>query len=232
MELPPKTFLFDIHLVCGGYAYFSTFSGFVAFKHDAHRRDVRSPVVVKTQAAVDLLSRLQINPLFVQDSNDYLLWQFRQGWALIDPGYAKDEMSGWMTPRPCIIDSLGSFTDVNIASPRARGDRTNVSRPIVLKRSGTKCVLCGKWSEFDKDITMHHVTAFSHGGETTSRNLVPLCQECNQSVGTERVNRLYDSCGIPHSFDLRLLTPESTAEILAESGELTKNLMHSRCELP
>ncbi len=232
MDLPVETFAFELHLVCGGYAYFSAYSGLVAFPDTTPKRDIRSPHVVKTASAIDLFSRLRINPLFVQNTNDYLLWQFRQGWALIDPGFAKDDMKGWMVPRPCIVDSLGSFTDINIASPSAKGDRTNVSRPVVLKRSGTKCVLCGKWSEFDKDITMHHVWAFSRGGETTSRNLVPLCQECNQALGTEQVSKLYDLCGIPHNFDVRLLTPESTAEVLAESAKLTKNLMHSRCELP
>lgn len=104
-------------------------------------------------------------------------------------------------------------------------------REVVLQRDGCQCLSCGKWSEFDKDITMHHVKAFGRGGETTSRNLVPLCPDCNQRLGTNEATVLYEMAGVPHRFDHGFLSDTIKVEAIRHSAELTTNLMHTRCEL-
>ena len=180
-EYPNSAFLFKLHLVCGGYAYFSTFSGWI--KHNAQDREVREPDKVNFWTCVTILGSIDIKPLYVKDSSSYNYWLARRGWALLEESFAQDEMQNWLEPRPCITDALGSYTDTTIADPAVLRPRTSIMRETVLKRNGCRCLSCGKWSEFDNEITMHHVKAFSRGGETTSRNLVPLCTDCNQKLG-------------------------------------------------
>jgi len=39
------------------------------------------------------------------------------------------------------------------------------------------------------DFQCGHICAEAHGGSTTLENLIPLCQRCNQSMGTMHLNQ-------------------------------------------
>lgn len=230
-QWPDEAFVFNLHLICGGYAYFSTITHGLKGK-DKHGRDIRTPAPVTASYGAELLSSLRLEPFYIEESSGYNHWLFRRRWAFVHHEFANEEMKSWLSTRTCTCDSLGSFTDSKLAAQFAMKDRTAKSRPIVLKRDGCRCLACGKWSEFDRDITMGHVTARSHGGETTSRNLVPLCNLCNQKLGTQFVPRLYELAGIPHFFDPAFVKDGVTADALTLSTQLTTNMMHTRCDLP
>jgi len=230
-QWPVEAFVFNLHLICGGYAYFSTITHGLKGM-DKHGRDIRTPSPFILSHSAELLDSLGLQPFYIEDSSGYNHWLFRRGWAFVHQEFASEEMTNWLVDRRCLSDSLGSFTDMTIAAPFALNDHTSRSRSVVLKRDGCRCLACGKWSEFDRDITMGHVTARSHGGETTSRNLVPLCNLCNQKLGTQLVPRLYELANIPHFFDPAFVKDGVTADSLILSTQLTTNLMHTRCDLP
>ena len=80
-------------------------------------------------------------------------------------------------------------------------------------------------------LTMQHVIPYSMGGETTSRNLVTLCNDCNQKCGVELLTELYDMASLPHGFDPSLVkTPPSQGAIHQEDS-LFNNLMQTRYEV-
>ena len=125
--------------------------------------------------------------------------------------------------RPATADRCSSW--------RSQRHRTTKSRESVVQKHGCCCLLCGRWYENDDDLTMHHIKPFSGGGETTSRNLVPLCAKCNQKIGDEEIRNLYALAGMPHTFDLGLIKAEVTQDAVVAAAMISQNLMHSRCDL-
>jgi 5-methylcytosine-specific restriction endonuclease McrA len=62
-----------------------------------------------------------------------------------------------------------------------------LKREQALKENNGKCVFCGK-----KATQADHAVPKSRGGDTTSDNLQPACQGCNQQKGAKTTGEYLD----------------------------------------
>lgn len=220
-------YAFDLRQVCGGYAYFGTFT---EYKGEAPTRlETRQPSLVDeikfAQAMIDLNQSMRV----VNSDESYQKWMYTQGWALVDESFARTRMRRWLRSQKCIRSALGSFTDVEIASPKsiARSLRGRAKHQI-LERDGRACRVCGATS----DLTLQHIWPFASGGETSSRNMITLCAPCNQDYGNAIAPNLYEMAGLLHGFEPALLKlAPNTEEAFNRAVQISANLMHSRCEV-
>ena len=66
-------------------------------------------------------------------------------------------------------------------------NRTKVERrKMVLDKTGGRCAHCGRLAS-SQSQTIDHFVARSEGGRFDLRNLMPLCRQCNQARGSERI---------------------------------------------
>lgn len=221
------SYAFDLKLVCGGYAYFSTDT--LGSKPGPNGLEYRTPSPVHRERFGIALSELGFNHLWIDDERSYYEWTCIQGWALVESGFARDHMSHWLKKRECLISPYGSFTDIDIAAPsiRKRTFRGKFKKRI-LDRDNNQCILC---SERDQ-LTLQHVRPHSKGGETSFRNLVTLCASCNQKLGTETYRELYRLARLHSGYEPSLLSASSGSEAaFFRAVQFSSNMMHSRCEL-
>ena len=59
----------------------------------------------------------------------------------------------------------------------------------------TKCLCCDKRDILQASFSAGHIVSEHDGGKTTIRNLVPICQSCNSSCGTENLLDFMKRCG-------------------------------------
>lgn len=89
-------------------------------------------------------------------------------------------------------------------------------------------MLCGDTEQ----LTMQHVIPYSRGGESTTRNLVTLCNKCNQDLGAEYMPDLYELVQLHHGYDPSLITnPLAELDDVRWASFLSNNLMQTRCEV-
>lgn len=228
---PSSGCVFDLHLVAGGYAYYSTVSKWIG--SGEHGRDIRGPEaavnIAKFERALVALGR---HAFFIRTQDDYEYWLYRRGWAFVPKDVAYSVMPQWLSEHECVIDAADTYTDIEIASDGVLAHRVGSGkRKTVHERDSGRCLLCGRTQGDGAEITMHHVTPHSRGGETTSRNIVCLCKDCNQRVSNEKLSQLYELAGLPHSYDLGLLNAENTEEALTWALIISNHLMRSRCDV-
>lgn len=225
-ELRPA-YLFDLHMLCGGYAYFSSFSGWRSTGE--HGREKRQPEAVDSAKVAEVINHLEETALWITTESDFDYWLCRRGWAFVDPALVETRLQHWIQVRECVRDACGSYTDIRIASKEAlKPQIADGRRQRVLKRDGGRCLACGK---NDRTLTMHHVIPFSRGGETTTRNLVALCKECNQSIGRTESLQFYALAGLPHGFDASLLRGERATSAVLAAIRLSGDLLHTRASI-
>ena len=220
-------YAFDLRQVCGGYAYFSTFTLGKVSADD--RYEIREPSQVNVERFETLLRELGPPFQSIDSQESYRAWLYFHGWAIVDPAFARSKMPQWLKQHKCVSSALGSFTDIDIASPSAlkRSFRGKAKREI-HDRDGGRCLVCGA----DGGLTLQHVWPHSAGGENSSRNMVTLCQNCNQSFADEISSELYQLAGLHHGYEPSLLksAPDWKAA-LHRAACLSHNLMHTRCDV-
>lgn len=224
-------YVFDLKMLCGGFAYFSTYTMFHSFSE--HLREIREPCPALQDRYQKDLSFLGHPVQFIKNDKDFNNWLYLKGWACVSIEFARKKMSQWIKKKKCIKSPLEVFTDVELVSKKSlnrsyKGD----AKQSVLNRDGNKCLLCGE----EDELTMQHVQPFSKGGETSSRNLVTLCNKCNQSLEAEVVYELYDLAGLHQGYDPSLIKPNSldSEKILAKRNvavKISSDLMNTRCEV-
>jgi len=227
-------YAFDLKLLCGGYAYFLTFTGWVGSKESG--REVRKPDLVNIEIFYRSLIRaghfqdeaFSWKDLIIDSQGQYEKWLYRKGWGFISKKYARNYMSQWLKQRECLCSPLRVFTDIALVPPSTLKHYANRGiRRQVIERDKQQCLRCGAKNE----LTMQHVRPHSRGGETTLRNLVTLCHKCNQRCGIEFLTELYDLAGLHHDFDPSLVKKNHTDIALFEASTLSDNLMQTRCEV-
>lgn len=225
-----KYFVFDLHLVAGGYAYYSTIT---QWTHTGeHGRQKRQPVCIDVSKMNKGLEMFGQGAFFLQSEDDYEYWIRRRGWAFAPMLFVRTFMPQWIKEHYCIEDAANTFTAVCIASEGTLTHKVcKTKRNKIEKRDGKRCLLCGRTRADGIPLTMHHVTPYCRGGENTTRNLICLCSECNNRVGAEELTHLYELAGLPHSYDLGLLNGEVTEEALEWAVVISDNLMHTRCDI-
>ena len=229
-RLPKGAYVFDLHLLCGGYAYFSTLTGWNGFGD--HGREFRQPVLANVANFIKALELIGQPHFLIRDQSDYEYWLAHRGWAIVSEEVARSAMPQWLKNQLCLKSAANTFTDVNLCSPNALNhSASRGKRAFVIDRDGGRCLLCGASVEDGIRLTMQHIRPFSTGGETTTRNLVAFCESCNQSLGAEQFGALYQLAGLPHGVDLGLFRAERTPEAIRCAVEISDNLMHTRCEV-
>ena len=86
-------YLFDLKMLCGGYAYFSTFTSFVRFAKFKDRRcERRSPSLVEAMKVSDDFEALSLSFTLVTEQPHYDYWLRRKGWALVGRDFSRKSM--------------------------------------------------------------------------------------------------------------------------------------------
>ncbi|WP_198517315.1 HNH endonuclease [Vibrio sp. HA2012] len=226
MDSDKEVYVFDLKMICGGYVYFSTFTYFFGYKDN---KEVRKPSEVSKDRFSETARLLGHNPFIVNDISSFNHWLRGQGWAIVDVEFARSYMQQWLKAHECIESSTGVYTDVSLVSPGtlARSFKS-VKKAAVLERDNYRCVKCGNTEK----LTMQHVIPFSKGGETTSRNLVTLCELCNQELADNTDYSLFDTVGIHRSYDRAIINHLwYDIEQSRKAAQLSDNLMQTRAEL-
>ena len=226
-----SAYVFNLHLLCGGYAYFSTYSRWD--KWGDHYREFRCPREMNGYAFSISTRNLGYRPQFLRSCSDYESWATFGGWATVPVDVARSCMSQWLKSQQCVRSSNGTFTDIAICSPNALNHHASQGkRNTVVQRDGEKCILCERTPSDGIELTMQHVKPFGRGGETTTRNLVALCAECNGQLKDEEHPSLYKLAGLPHGYDLGLFHgTKPSKKNFHQVVRLSNNLMHTRCEV-
>ena len=225
-----SAYFYDLRMVCGGYAYYLTHTIFVAFTDNG--REVRSPSTVSIKNLLSSARLFGQRVYRIDQIEDYNIWLYKRGWALIDIEFAQSKMESWLKSAQCIKSAINLFTDVDIVSPSALKHSVNKGRKAyVLSRDGNICLACEANENDGVKMTMQHIKPFSRAGETTSQNLVTLCNDCNQKYGNEEVTRLYERANLHFGYDPSIISGISTKESRIGAFELSDNLMQTRCEI-
>lgn len=219
-------YVFDLRQVCGGYAYFSTFTHYKYSSDD--RYEIRAPSLVDVDRFSRALGELGQPFQTIDSEKAYKDWIYLHGWAVVNEDFAQKRMPHWLKSCKCIKSALGSFTDVEVASPRALSrSYRGKAKAEILKRDGNTCLMCGETTL----LTLQHVLPFSSSGETSSQNMITLCGPCNQDFGDELCIDLYRLAGLQHSYEPSLLkSAPNRKSALHRAVYLSGNLMHTRCE--
>ncbi|WP_091798133.1 HNH endonuclease [Lysobacter sp. yr284] len=219
-------YAFDLKHFCGGYAYFSTFSHYI---EHYERFEVRAPSTIVYKKFEESLAEMGRSCSLVVTDKAYERWLRLQGWAIVEQQLAQEKMPQWLRSQRCISSAYGSFVSVEIASPSAvKRSYRGRAKQRILSRDKNKCLLCGS----AESLTLQHVVPYSAGGETSSGNLVTLCEACNQNLKNEVDIGLYQLAGLHHGYDPAILGEVKNSSVaLKWARYLSSNLMHSRCEL-
>jgi len=109
-----ECYAFDLHLRCGGYAYFSTITQYV--RHD-DRYERRVPSLVSHSLFGTALEKLGHPARLIRNSDEFEYWLSRRGcWGLVPIALARDLMPQWLKAKRCLCSALGTFTDVEISA--------------------------------------------------------------------------------------------------------------------
>ncbi len=216
-------YMFVLHFVGGGYAYFRVDTFWADWGEKM--REVRSPSTQPEGTYDPLLRAIDRNPVIVTTEQEFDRWLYRCGWAFVEKKFARSHMQQWLKAKHCLLSILDTYTDIEVASPAAQARKTNKNRrAAVLKKSKNTCVWCGATG----NLTMHHVKPYSIGGETTLRNLVCLCEPCNQRIGRGFNDSLHPEAGM---IDISLLGPRPQEGWYCAIRNISQNLMLTRCEV-
>lgn len=222
-----SAYVFDLRFVCGGYSYFSTYtSGNLPSDNGLETREPSVIVIDRTMKALDEMGQ---EHRLINNEQSFYDWTCIQGWGLVEIDFARKFIPHWLRKRKCMITPFGSFTDVNIASPsvRKRTFRGKFKKRI-LDRDDNKCVICAS----SESLTLQHVVPYSKGGETSYRNLVTLCENCNQELKSDYYPELFKHSGLLSDFEFSLLRGgRFDDEALIRAVQFSKNLMHTRADM-
>lgn len=226
-KLMKEAYAFDLKFLCGGFAYFSTYTSFVSFSEKL--REVRESSLVNASRFEESLALLGQSVIKIKSEEDFKVWLYKKGWALVSFELAREIMPQWLKKKTCLTSPLGLFTDIALVSPSSlKRSYSQSKKNYVINRDGGKCLLC----DATENLTMQHILPYSKGGETSSRNMVTLCEKCNQSLTDMHMTELYEIAGLHHRFDPSIIRQKKiNYEIFLKAVQFSSNLMQSRCEV-
>lgn len=222
-----SAYAFDLRFVCGGYSYFSTYTH--GCSPWVNSLETREPSVIIVKNFITALEEMGQQYQLIINEQSFYDWTCIQGWGLVEVDFARIFIPHWLKKRKCMMTPFGSFTDVNLASPsvRKRTFRGKFKKRI-LDRDNNQCVLCFS----SENLTLQHVVPYSRGGETSYRNLVTLCDNCNQNLKSDYVPGLFKRAGLISDFELSLLRGGNIGKDAAlRAVQFSSNLMHTRVDL-
>ena len=214
-------------MICGGYLYFSTYTSFLSFGE--RHRDIRKPCTVSKKRFIESANLLGHSPFLIDDNRGFNVWLRARGWSVVDKEYAHTSMQQWLKAKECVSSSIGVYTDIEIVSPSTlKRSYSGNKKEHIVERDGRKCIECGATDQ----LTMHHIIAHSKGGENTSRNMVTLCDSCNQMYMDFEDISLFEAAGIHYGYDRSLINHQwYSLEHKKKAAQISDNLMQTRCEV-
>ncbi len=222
-----QVYMFDLLMICGGYVYFQVFTQYDGLSDQ--NREFRVPSLVSLERSIKASELLGQEPILIDSDKKFMNWLHLKGWALIEKDYVQRTMGQFLSRKECLQSPFGQFTDIELVSPGTlkRTYYGNKKRKI-LERDSNKCLVC----DSGDCLTMQHVVPHSKGGETTSRNLVTLCEKCNAELESRFEPELFKLAGLRHSYDASIIkTKWISDEHRYKAIEVCSNLMQTRCEL-
>lgn len=190
-NIPTSGYVFNPNLVCGDFAYFTTFTKHL--EYGRHNRERREPDAIKTNVMANALEELGYFLYIITRQEHFKYWLNKYGWAIVSKEFCRSNMAEWLTPKYCLKTSHKTFWDATLLT-----NDTN-KHPIpkglqrkIRNRDGNACKLCGIKSSDDRSLTGHHIRPFSKGGMTAEDNLLTLCRSCNENIGDEYLPKLYE----------------------------------------
>jgi hypothetical protein len=83
-------------------------------------------------------------------------------------------------------------TDKKVNKPKKKNISQLMKRRVWAKHIGeeigkTKCLCCNMSDITQLTFNCGHIISHSNGGETNVENLLPICQSCNSSMGTQNL---------------------------------------------
>jgi hypothetical protein len=225
-EQADAAFAMNLRLVCGGYAYTSILTEWIAF---SDQFEVRKPRCYQRGSITrDIRAMTERLPFWVDTGKAKNVWLKKLGWALIPLNYARARMPQWLMAQTCVRTAFDSFVDKNITSPRAlKRQPTKGARLRIKERDNHRCLLCGG----EDGLTLDHFMPYSTGGETTSQNLVTLCAKCNSEKGASTQGVVPPEIADAWRIDTSLVTQPYTVEKLLLAKQHASDIMHTRCEI-
>ncbi len=218
-------YVFDLRMACGGYAYFSTFTH---GSRPGAAYEVRTPSEVDKDRVIAALTEIGERSIYIDSKDSYEAWMYCHGWATVETKFARSTMPQWLKKHRCVISGVGSYTDVEIASPSVlRRTLRGKFKQRILDRDGNRCLLCGE----AESLTLQHVWPHSVGGETSPRNLVTLCAPCNEHLDNGYFPELFDLAGLKTTVDGPFIASSDLSErAFVRAKYFTRNTMYTRCE--
>lgn len=227
-NIPDTGYVFNIDYVDCGFVYFSTFTAWCDTVRQG--REKREPDIINTEVMAKALEDLGHYLYIVKSDDDLKCWLSKEGWAIVSEDFCKRNMSSWLKPKICLKTPTNTYIDVSKVPQSRQKRQTTRFREEVLKRDGNTCLLCGKTEKDGTAITMHHIRPFSKGGETALRNLMALCNQCNQNIADNFLSKLYEQIGVSYGYDRGLLKSKLDLNTWTHLMQMSDNLMHTRCE--
>jgi hypothetical protein len=223
-------FALDLHVCSGGTAVYSVYTHWVDFDED--RRDIRAPSLLVPDLFRQTLDALGQKSITIRSEGQYNWWLQRRGWATVPKRIAYKLMPQWLKRHPCLKGLNGAYTALSFCAPNAAKHHAHRGkRQKVLQRDGNRCLDCGATEDDGAKLTMHHVEPYSRGYETTTRNLVTLCETCNQSRGDQGNRWDFSIRDIIRDFDLSLIGRTPSSEDIYLAMSISDNLMRASCEV-
>ena len=131
-----EVYIFNLKMLCGGYAYFSTYTEFTKF--GLHHREFRKPCTVSKKRFYDAAKLLNHNPIKIENDKGFDIWLRAKGWAAVNKSYVLQSMPQWLKSKECLNSGIGIFTDIKIVSDGtlARTYSGNKKQKVLKRKSG------------------------------------------------------------------------------------------------
>ncbi|MBL6945438.1 MAG: HNH endonuclease [Rhodospirillales bacterium] len=177
-----------------GNIYYSVYSEWEGFADEDRRIELRSASLVFGDRIVKSRRGSQERCVIVDDLDDFDIFFFAGGHAVIEKGVAESVIGDWLKPKPVIPEGSRGFSSVKLL-PQAAMNRapTPKTRMKILKRDGCRCRICGRSASDNVDVELHvhHIRPWAKGGLSVENNLITLCHTCHKGLDPHFDSSLY-----------------------------------------
>jgi hypothetical protein len=147
------------------------------------RRELRQASRIDPKAAWELLGKVGITPLVVNDQDSFGILTIFGGFGLVEKRALPTYYPKLEEPETLARDSSGvGFRSLHgLPKSKLQHAPTKKLRMEILKRDQARCLVCGRSpaSNADIELHVHHIIPWGTGGLTEELNLVTLCHTCH-----------------------------------------------------
>lgn len=188
------------------WSFYSGWDGFTKKTKKQPRRDKRAIVVINAKEVRAALRSLDMPAAVLNSTEDLILYAFTGGNALITDKLCELGLPHLLES----AESSFSYTDPGFTAVASKPrdavwqrKAQKETRKTVLLRDTERCRKCGK----AREIEVHHINPWDHGGLTEPDNLITLCHDCHPQSNFKVDLSLYELIGLqPYAIDSQLRT--------------------------